>query len=205
MDYTSLLGVWAVAVSGPCVISWLAGDLAGAARMRKLYDERDPGFDAQSADKAFDVEEWAVEGAVKPMAEPRAKARSPLSHGAQIEELAIQAERRREERQRALAPPPKREKPAAPSVLVTGECDAHEAQDVLARYRRSMEEMQRVNHAVDTGLSPYDLPFHETPSVRIAAPVRPKASARDLQEERLRYATNRDDEALAARGQRYPS
>lgn len=36
MDYTVLLSVWAVSVAAPCVLSWLAGDMVGSARTRRV-------------------------------------------------------------------------------------------------------------------------------------------------------------------------
>lgn len=202
MEYTTLLGAWAVAISGPCVISWLAGDLAGASRARKLYGADDEAFDGGNAVGAFEVEEWAVEGAVKPLAEAREKARSPMAFEAQIEELAIQAERRREERQRAAAAAPQQETSAPPSVLVTSEHDAQNAQVVLARYQRSMEELQHINHAREV-YPVYDgWPVHELPSVRIAAPVRLSANASDLHDERVRFSSDCEEtRALIALGE----
>lgn len=38
MDYTVALSVWAVSVAAPCVISWLAGDMVGSARTRRLIE-----------------------------------------------------------------------------------------------------------------------------------------------------------------------
>lgn len=176
MDYISLLSVWAVAISGPCVISWLAGDLAGSARTRKLYGATDSASDAERPVDLFDVEDWSVDGAIIPLDESRCEAPSPLGFEARVEELALQAESRREVRRRALAPRPARASAAPSSVLVTNEHDAQDARKVLARYRRSQEELQRVNPGRAARPRHQDRPFYEQPGVRIAAPVEPRRS-----------------------------
>ena len=106
MDYVSVLAVWALAAAGPCVVSWLAGDRAGANRTRRLYagahamDDANANLEAQeTADAAFRVEDWRVPGRVHPL-RPTDQNREDADQSAayqppSCEELAKQAEHRR--------------------------------------------------------------------------------------------------------------
>lgn len=201
MDYTTLLGAWAVAISGPCVISWLAGDLTGAARTRKLYGDDNQAFDGENAAGAFEVKEWAVEGAVQPLSETCLEHRAPLRFAARVEDLALQAERRREERAGDLLSTPAHRVSQPQAALFKSERDAQDAQRVLARYRRSMEELQHINRAREDWAFYDAWPVHEFPSVRIVAPVMLSASASDLHDERVRLSSGWENEALVAHGE----
>lgn len=211
MDYTTLLGTWAVAISGPCVISWLAGDLAGSSRTRKLFGDDHTAFasgdgrSGKGAVGAFGVEAWSVEGSIKPLAEAPAQAAAPMAFAAQIEDLAVQAERRREERQRAVAAAPCRQASAPLSILVTSEVEAPgapDAQAVLAGYRRSMEELQNIAHTRGAPYADGGVPVHELPSVRIAAPFMLNTNPGDLHEGRGRFSSDWETDPFIALGDR---
>ncbi|MEL6323149.1 MAG: hypothetical protein AAFQ84_02840, partial [Pseudomonadota bacterium] len=61
MDYTVALGAWAISIAAPCVICWLAGDVTGASRTRRLYalaDEDVDGLSQRNPSAAHYDSEW---------------------------------------------------------------------------------------------------------------------------------------------------
>lgn len=61
MEFSVELGLWAVTVAGPCVVSWMAGDLAGAARMRRVYAACSAGNGIGRDPGALMVEQWRLD------------------------------------------------------------------------------------------------------------------------------------------------
>jgi len=109
MDYTMLFSVWAVAITGPCVVCWLAGHMRGAARIHRLY-ESEPAAPATSA-SAMRVEPWRIPGSVFPLpsfgsVEDQTARTDPCA-----EEQALEAERRRQLRVALISGPERSERP----------------------------------------------------------------------------------------------
>jgi len=131
MEYTITLGVWAVSVAAPCVISWLAGDMVGSARARRLYQPEGPlGRDPVNGEPLYAqtfgaddlvVDSWRLGPSPRAHAQSGAKAAtaapvrpafadrrargsllSELRDEISFEEQALAAEQRRERRE-ALA------------------------------------------------------------------------------------------------------
>lgn len=102
MEYSSVWAIWAVAIAGPCVISWLAGDIAGSARTRQLYGEMslppEKGEMDQQSYRPTLVEEWRVSGVTHPLAEAVEGANEAALCPPTYMEQAAQAECRRMQR-----------------------------------------------------------------------------------------------------------
>ncbi|MEL6485993.1 MAG: hypothetical protein AAFQ13_02465 [Pseudomonadota bacterium] len=100
MDYTVVVSVWAVSVAAPCVLSWLAGDIVGSARTRRVITA-----DWLAQAEAFAVPQAGLDGGVclphsgsaslPSIRGLRARPEEEMS----FEEQARQAERRRERRE----------------------------------------------------------------------------------------------------------
>lgn len=145
MEYTTVFVVWAVAVTGPCVISWLAGDMAGASRTRQLFAENGAGTDQTDSASALRVEAWRVPGVVHPLppVEPRDRLDAP--NVPSFEEQAAEAERRHERRQALAARAPLMRDGQAHD-LRAGSPDAPamaEAHATVQRYERSALAMHQ--------------------------------------------------------------
>lgn len=117
MDYTIAMGAWAVTIAAPCIASWLAGDMSGAARTRRSAeqtDRQDTGTNAPAGDVWWFASEgsppqsdWSaparkVAAQAWPVLEPSSSMTSSLSIE-EIEEKVRQAEERHRQR-RALMP-----------------------------------------------------------------------------------------------------
>jgi len=160
MDYTTVFAVWTVAITGPCVISWLVGDMAGSTRTRQLYADgigaQEPINAHETDGSSFLVDQWRVEGSIHPLAEVV----SPEEPAARVapttaEEQAADAERRRlrraslasrvERMSTEWAPPPAvdRRPDVIQSVSVVPD-PAH----VLRQYARSVESLERAHREV---------------------------------------------------------
>ena len=141
MEDTVGLGVWAVTVIAPCIVSWLAGDVAGSARTRRLYDDALALDHVKSEGaQAYRVEPWTL----KPSAEPSCFAERN-KYEPTPEEQAIAAEQRRLRRQAYAQTPslaPLRE--ANGFVIATRDTEAHD-ELVLQHYRQSVMAMRREN------------------------------------------------------------
>lgn len=107
MDYTIALGVWAVTIAGPCVVSWLAGDMAGSARTRRLYEKDQRIWDLSDGTSALRVEEWLIAGSVHPLAAQREAppAGSAAHKPAPFEREVEEAQRRQRRREAFVAMP----------------------------------------------------------------------------------------------------
>lgn len=86
MEYTIALGVWAVCIAAPCVMSWMAGDMVGSARTRRLYAPGSEGFDAgresdRYKDSDYLVESWRL-GPPNSLSKPPSTRTSDLSFDA---------------------------------------------------------------------------------------------------------------------------
>ncbi len=170
MDYTVALGVWAVTVTAPCVVSWLAGDMVGSARTRRLYAEGGEGLTPTSEiESAYGVEEWRLgvsaqsgdraTGHDQPLSERRLarrhSARFAVADDAlSFEEQAREAERRRLRREAFATMPALAELRAHAETIrrndsplaredwdVAGEVSTTDR--VLRHYENSVLELQR--------------------------------------------------------------
>ncbi|MEO1731279.1 MAG: hypothetical protein AAFR64_11135 [Pseudomonadota bacterium] len=141
MEDTVGFGVWAVTVIAPCIVSWLAGDVAGSARTRRLYDDALALDHAQSESaQAYRVESWALKASAEPAYLADRSEYEPTP-----EEQAIAAEQRRLRRQAyaktpSLAP---LHEANAQSITARGP-EAHD-ELVLQHYRQSVMAMHREN------------------------------------------------------------
>ncbi|MEM7702758.1 MAG: hypothetical protein AAF251_12530 [Pseudomonadota bacterium] len=149
MDYSSVWAIWAVAIAGPCVISWLAGDIAGSARTRQLYGEKYLATDADAKERqayrAGVVEEWRVPGVVHPLAETLERADPATLRAPSFTEEAASAERRRLHRAAV----------AAPSQASGTRSDEQEPDLILRQYARSISDLRtkprlEADHADDS-------------------------------------------------------
>ncbi len=95
MDYKVLFAFWLVAITGPCVVSWLVGNRRGVARMRRLLLQEVPPQDPAARASALRVEPWRVSGSVFPWPAFGSVEDPVEREGLSIEERAQEAERRR--------------------------------------------------------------------------------------------------------------
>ena len=72
MDYAALIAVWMVAITGPCVLCWLAGDCVGSARTLDLYggDAEQTERDLGSGERTFAIKPWGLPDALDPIPFP---------------------------------------------------------------------------------------------------------------------------------------
>ena len=159
MDYTTVFAVWTVAITGPCVISWLVGDMTGATRTRQLYADgvsaHEPITAHDQNGPAFVVEQWRVQGAIHPLSEAVVspeKLETPRVPRA--EEQAADAERRRlrraslasrvERMSTEWAPPALDPRPEVPQSVTVVPDPSH----VLHHYARSVDSLERGHRQV---------------------------------------------------------
>ncbi|MEO0418829.1 MAG: hypothetical protein AAF249_08190 [Pseudomonadota bacterium] len=151
MDYSSVWAIWAVAISGPCVISWLVGDIAGSARTRELYDEKHRVTDADEAERqaypAGVVEEWRVSGVTHPLVSAVNQEDPPDFRSPTFTEKAARAERRRLQRTAFTVPTASIggdwiQLTEGPSLQTTGtRSDDRKTDQILRHYARSIGDL----------------------------------------------------------------
>ncbi|NQX93422.1 MAG: hypothetical protein HRT64_00580 [Erythrobacter sp.] len=150
MEYVSLIAVWAVGISGPCVICWLAGDMAGSARTQRLYSAGELALSDASAASAYRVDDWRVRGRVHPLGGASSIEEPAAPSAPCAKEQAAHAEHRRQ-RRAALAAIGMRadhfeKRAGAPAEPDPEPSLAHpDPAAVLHRYERSVEALQLSN------------------------------------------------------------
>jgi len=158
MDYTTVFAVWTVAITGPCVISWLVGDLAGSTRTRQLYTDGvgalEPITGQDQEASAFLVEQWRVKGSIHPLAEGVSLKESEAPPAPTFEEQAIEAERRRVRRASLASRVERMSTEWAPAIVdpepnvIESACAVSDPSRVLRQYARSVESLQRRNREI---------------------------------------------------------
>ncbi len=177
MEYAAGFGVWVAVVTGMCVFSWLAGDLAGSARTRRLYAEPHQPDTLSASAAALRVEEWRVEGTTHPLKaallEEGANAERATSGGTdRSREQAERAEWRRVRREALAAmgsrPHPQTDADAihrahtapvrvlweAPLATLRPREQAPEAERVLREYGRSVDALNRSSGRYAQSIAP---------------------------------------------------
>ena len=167
MEQTVSLGVWAMTVIAPCIISWLAGDVAGAARTRRLYNggiDTDPS--PSDSALAYQVEQWRLKPSAEMPGGASGEATPALAPQAEpqveptFEELAEAAELRRLRRE-AFAQTPSltalRERTAllasARTTMLCQPSDLCAEDQILRHYQQSVMALQRENLRLNHQLS----------------------------------------------------
>ncbi|MEM7688683.1 MAG: hypothetical protein AAF291_06650 [Pseudomonadota bacterium] len=195
MEYSSVLAVWAVAIAGPCIISWLAGDLIGSARTRNLFTDTGSAGEAHSdsidweAD-AYRVEDWRIPGLVHPLSSKWGEDEAEPQRAPTLEEQAQGAERRRERRadQLHIAPSETKGVPMTRGDVRTPQppLAQTDVERILRRYEESVAALHRSNRVAAAHARQAD-ELDQTIRLTMAAPVRLTSTAQDLYLERVRY------------------
>ena len=166
MEYTTLFSVWLVAITGPCVVSWLMGDRIGAARTRHLLaaegePETQPAKGEAGWDQhSFRVPDWCVEGAIHPLAQthnqPDGDGVRPSPRAAtSFEQQAALAEERRQMRRLLSRSASSGSRARAGARLENWRAETRaDPGEVLIQYERSVAALQRVNLAAKSQPAP---------------------------------------------------